>query len=53
MQIERETDDWWENNSSVVLKTLKVFDNVIEDIKEANLLWKKRVLNKSGQLKQG
>ena len=30
MQIERETGDWWENNSAVALKTLKVFDDVIE-----------------------
>ena len=37
MQIERETDDWWENNSAVALKTLKVFDDVIEDIKESKL----------------
>ena len=37
MQIERETGDWWENNSAVALKTLKVFDDVIEDIKESKL----------------
>ena len=37
VKTERETDDWWENNSAVALKTLKVFDDVIEDIKESKL----------------
>ena len=33
IQTERDTDDWWENNSAVSLKTLKVYKDVIEDIK--------------------
>ena len=37
MQTERETDDWWENNSVVSFKMLKVFGNLIEDIKESKL----------------
>ena len=34
IQTERDTDDWWENNSTVLLKTLKVYKDVNEDIKE-------------------
>ena len=37
VQMGRETDGWWEKNSIISLKTLKVFDEVIEDIKEMNL----------------
>ena len=37
IQTERDTDDWWENNSAVSLKTLKVYQDVIEDIKESKL----------------
>ena len=37
IQTERDKDDWWENNLSVSLKTLKVYNNVIEDIKESKL----------------
>ena len=33
--MRRETDDWWENNST--LSELKVFDDVIKYIKESNL----------------
>ena len=33
----RETDDWWEMNSTISVKALTVFDDVIEDIKESNL----------------
>ena len=37
IQTERDTDDWWENNLAVSLKTLKVYKDVIEDIKESKL----------------
>ena len=37
VQMGRETDGWWEKNSIISLKRLKVFDEVIEDIKEMNL----------------
>ena len=37
IQTERYSDDWWENNSAVSLKTLKAYKDVIEDIKESKL----------------
>ena len=44
VQAERETDDWWENNSTVSLKTLKVYQDVFEDIKESNLNGEERII---------
>ena len=44
VQAERETDDWWEKNSTVSLKTLKVYQDVIEDIKESKLNGEERVI---------
>ena len=53
VQAERETDDRWENNSTVSFKTLKVYQDVIEDKKKANSMGKKGLLKLSGHLKQG
>ena len=44
VQAERETDDWWEKNSTVSLKTLKVYQDVIEDIKESKLNGEERII---------
>ena len=42
VQMERETDIWWEKNSTISVKTLKVFNNIVEDIKEGNLTGKEK-----------
>ena len=37
VQIERDTDDWWENNITVSVKSFQVYKDVKEDIKESKL----------------
>ena len=44
VKTERETDDWWENNLTVSLQTLKVYQDVIEDIKESKLTEEERII---------
>ena len=44
VQAERETNDRWEKNSTVSLKTLKVYQDVIEDIKESKLNGEERII---------
>ena len=37
VQIDRDTDDWWERNITLSVKTFEVYMDVLEDIKESKL----------------